>query len=416
MKKSGLYALLFITSAVFAQEQLSLNQCYQWLDKNYPMVKQRELFEKQNSIDSQIITNKTLPQLNLEAQATYQSEVTQVPIPNTGIDPLNKDQYRATATLNQLIYNDGFINASLEAKSAHLKTQKKQIEVNLYALKKEVNQLYFSILLLQEKKALLNAKKDQLNSRISEVKSGIEYGVILPASDKVLEAELIKIQQQFDEIGFNKKSMLNTLSSLIGFDLNDDIILENPHLEVAISNQINRPEIDLFNLKKEEIQANEQLLSKQKAPKLFGFATGGYGNPGLNMLDNSFTGFYTVGLKLNWNVFDWNSNKKERQSLSINKDIIDNETEIFNLNTNMELRQQELEMKKIETFIASDSNIIALRKDVLQSAESQLKNGVITSSAYITELTHLFEDENNLKTHIIQLLLVKANYNINKGQ
>ncbi|NCP06034.1 MAG: TolC family protein, partial [Flavobacteriaceae bacterium CG17_big_fil_post_rev_8_21_14_2_50_33_15] len=318
--------------------------------------------------------------------------------------------------LNQLIYNDGFINASLEAKSAHLKTQKKQIEVNLYALKKEVNQLYFSILLLQEKKALLNAKKDQLNSRISEVKSGIEYGVILPASDKVLEAELIKIQQQFDEIGFNKKSMLNTLSSLIGFDLNDDIILENPHLEVAISNQINRPEIDLFNLKKEEIQANEQLLSKQKAPKLFGFATGGYGNPGLNMLDNSFTGFYTVGLKLNWNVFDWNSNKKERQSLSINKDIIDNETEIFNLNTNMELRQQELEMKKIETFIASDSNIIALRKDVLQSAESQLKNGVITSSAYITELTHLFEDENNLKTHIIQLLLVKANYNINKGQ
>jgi len=416
MKKSGLYAFLFITSAVFAQEQLSLNQCYQWLDKNYPMLKQNELFEKQSSIDSEIITNKTLPQLNLEAQATYQSEVTQVPIPNTGIDPLNKDQYRATATLNQLIYNDGFINASLEAKSAHLKTQKKQIEVNLYALKKEVNQLYFSILLLQEKKALLNAKKDQLNSRISEVKSGIEYGVILPASDKVLEAELIKIQQQFDEIGFNKKSMLNTLSSLIGFDLNDDIILENPHLEVAISNQINRPEIDLFNLKKEEIQANEQLLSKQKAPKLFGFATGGYGNPGLNMLDNSFTGFYTVGLKLNWNVFDWNSNKKERQSLSINKDIIDNETEIFNLNTNMELRQQELEMKKIETFIASDSNIIALRKDVLQSAESQLKNGVITSSAYITELTHLFEDENNLKTHIIQLLLVKANYNINKGQ
>ncbi|MGZ0017340.1 TolC family protein [Yeosuana sp. AK3] len=416
MKKSGIYILLFITSAAFAQEPLSLNQCYQWLDKNYPMVKQNELFEKQSSIDSEIITNKTLPQLNFEAQATYQSEVTQVPIPNVGIDPLNKDQYRATATLNQLIYNDGYINASLEAKSAHLKTQKKQIEVNLHALKKQVNQLYFSMLLLQEKKALLLAKKHQLNSRISEVKSGIEYGVILPASDKVLEAELIKIQQQFDEIDFNKKSMLNTLSSLIGFDLNDAVILENPQLEVAISNQINRPEIDLFNLKKEEIHANEQLLFKQKAPKLFGFATGGYGNPGLNMLDNTFTGFYTVGLKLNWNVFDWNSNKKERQSLSINKDIIENETEIFNLNTNIELRQQELEMKKIETFIASDSNIIALRKEVLKSAESQLKNGVITSSAYITELTHLFEDENNLKTHIIQLLLVKANYNINKGQ
>jgi len=150
-------------------------------------------------------------------------------------------------------------------------------------------------------------------------------------------------------------------------------------------------------------------------PKLSGFATGGYGNPGLNMLDNAFKGFYTVGVKLNWNVFDWNSNKKERESLLINKDIINNEVEIFNLNTNIELRQQEFEMKKIESFISSDYEIIELRKVILQSAESQLKNGVITSSAYITELTNLFEDETNLKTHNIQLLLIKANYNITKG-
>ena len=72
-------------------------------------------------------------------------------------------------------------------------------------------------------------------------------------------------------------------------------------------------------------------------------------------------------------------------------------------------------MKKIESFISSDYEIIELRKVILQSAESQLKNGVITSSAYITELTNLFEDETNLKTHKIQLLLIKANYNITKG-
>ena len=63
------------------------------------------------------------------------------------------------------------------------------------------------------------------------------------------------------------------------------------------------------------------MVAKQNSPKLLGFATGGYGNPGLNMLDNSFQPFYTVGVKLNWNVFDWNANKKQRESLSINKDI-----------------------------------------------------------------------------------------------
>lgn len=416
MKNIGLYIVLFFTSGVFAQSQLSLDDCYQLIDKNYPLVKQKQLLEKQNTIDSDVITNKSLPQLSIDAQATYQSEVTNVPIPNTNITPPNKDQYKVTATLNQLIYNGGLINASLQASSATLKTQQKQVEVNVYQLKKQINQLYFSILLLQEKKELLNAKKVQLESRLKEVKSGIEYGTILAASDKVLEAELIKIEQQFTDIDFNKKSFFETLSSLTGTDIIPTTVLQNPELTLKIKTLINRPELELFQLKKEEIVANEHLLSKQNAPKLSGFATGGYGNPGLNMLDNSFKGFYTIGLKLNWNVFDWNSNKKERESLLINKDIINNETEVFNLNTNIELQQQEFEMQKIESFITSDQEIIALRKDVLKSAESQLKNGVITSSAYITELTNLFEDENNLKTHTIQLLLAKADYNLTKGQ
>jgi outer membrane protein TolC len=134
------------------------------------------------------------------------------------------------------------------------------------------------------------------------------------------------------------------------------------------------------------------------------------------MLDNSFQPFYTLGVKLNWNVFDWNSNKKQRESLSINKDIIDTETETFKLNTNTKLNQQQREIEKIEAFITSDLEIINLRKEVLKSADSQLKNGVITSSAYITELTNLYEDENTLIQHKIQLQLAKANYNIIKGQ
>ena len=134
------------------------------------------------------------------------------------------------------------------------------------------------------------------------------------------------------------------------------------------------------------------------------------------MLDNSFQPFYTVGVKLNWNVFDWNANKKQRESIAINKDIIDNEVEIFNLNTNTELKQQQIEIDKISAFIGTDAEIISLRKEVLRSAESQLKNGVITTSAYITELTNLYEDQNTLIAHTIQLQLAKANYNITKGQ
>jgi outer membrane protein TolC len=133
------------------------------------------------------------------------------------------------------------------------------------------------------------------------------------------------------------------------------------------------------------------------------------------MLENSFQGFYIVGLKLKWNVFDWNANKKERQSLLISKEIIDSEKEVFELTTSIKLNEYEADINKITTMIDSDSDIIALRKEVLSATESQLQNGVITTSVYITELTNLYEDENRLITHKIQLELVKSNYNIIQG-
>ena len=193
------------------------------------------------------------------------------------------------------------------------------------------------------------------------------------------------------------------------------IAFENPEVVTNTTLKINRPELDLFQLKKDQIETSENLISKQNTPQIMGFATGGLGNPGLNMLENDFKTYYWVGVKLNWEVFDWNANKKERESLLINKDIVDNEMEIFNLNTNIELNQQKSEISKIESFIKSDQDIIVLREKILKTTASQLKNGIITSSAYITELTNLYEAENNLNTHKIQLLLAKANYNVTKG-
>ncbi|QNK78456.1 TolC family protein [Winogradskyella sp. PAMC22761] len=415
MKQLILILLLSIGWSSFAQQNITLEECYDLVTENYPLAKQSKLLEAQNKLDTEVISTSKLPQLSLDAQATYQSDVIEFPLAMSGIEPLNKDQYRATVSVNQLIYNGGATAASLDLKSAQLKTKQKQVEVSLYELKQQINQLYFSVLLAQESQLLLKAKKAQLEAKLKEVQSGIKYGVMLPASDKVLKVELLKIKQQFNELESNKITLVETLSSLINKPLNTEISFKSPLVETQLQTELARPELDLFQLKKEEIENSERVLSKQNVPKLLGFATGGYGNPGLNMLDNSFQTFYTVGVKLNWNVFDWNANKKQRASLAINKDIIDNETDIFKLNTNIALNQQQKEIDKIKTFIISDQEIINLRKVVLKSSDSQLRNGVITASAYITELTNLYEDENTLVKHKIQLQLAKANYNVIKG-
>lgn len=417
MKKTITYLLIFSSLYVVGQEKIQLTDLYNLLTKNYPLTQQTTLLEKQNQLDLAVINTENLPKLEFAAQTTYQSDVTQIPIviPNSTIEPPNKDQYKATVSVNQLIYAGGIVKASAELKNAALKTNLKQVEVNLYQLKKQINQLYFSILFQQEKKALLASKKELLDAKLKEVKAGVKYGVLLPTSDTVLEVELLKIEQQFIEIESAKKSLFETLSNLVGTEIPSNKTLDNPNIITAENNEINRPELDLFQLKKDQIDSNEILLSKQIAPKLMSFATGGYGNPGLNALDNSFQTFYLVGVKLNWTIFDWNANKKQRESLKINKEIIDSEASVFKLHTNIELNQTKVEIAKISAFLPTDNSIIILQKNILKTAESQLKNGAITAAAYITELTNLYEAENNLNTHKIQLLLAQTNYNTTKG-
>jgi outer membrane protein TolC len=415
MKPNFLILFLLTTTIGWSQQTITLDACYNLVNENYPLAKQTGMLSTKQESEMAAINTEKLPQFNLSAQATYQSDVIEIPLENSSIEPLNKDQYRTTLSVNQLIYGGGLISAKSNLTRAKYDADIKQVEVNLYQLKTQVNQLYFSILLTQEKYQLLLSKQAQLKIKLKEVISGIENGVLLPTSNKTIEVELLKIDQDIKATLKDKATLISSLSSLIGFELNDQTKFETPIVSTNISSTLNRPELELFQLKREEIDASELLLSKENLPKLSGFADGGYGNPGLNILDNSFQGFYTVGLKLKWNVFDWKANKKQRKSLLINKDIIDNDSDVFELNTNIKLNEYEADINKLTAMLASDTEIIDLRKEVLSATESQLQNGIITTSVYITELTNLYEDESRLVTHRIQLELVKSNYNIIQG-
>jgi outer membrane protein TolC len=133
------------------------------------------------------------------------------------------------------------------------------------------------------------------------------------------------------------------------------------------------------------------------------------------MLDNSFNSFYITGLRLNWNVFDWKKTKTEKQALQINKDIINSQKETFELNINSELVNLQSEINQLKETMGLDHEIIALRENILKSTASQLKNGVITSSDYITEFTHLFNAKSELNLHKTQILLKKIQYQITQG-
>ena len=299
--------LLLLSINSNAQQTLTLEDCYSLVTKNYPLSKQTGFIQQKSRYEIDALSKGKLPKIDVNAQATYQSEMIGLPATLPGVQSLNKDQYRATLDINQLIYNGGVIDASAKLKEAQTKTQQQQIEVSLYQLKSRINQYYFTILLLQEKKALSLSKKELLGSKVKEVKSAVKFGAILPASEQVLEAEIIKINQQLTEIRFENIKLLNNLSELTFTKIDAETILILPISNPNYTNAT-RPEIAFYDLQNEQLEFSKSVISKSNLPKINAFGQAGYGNPGLNMLDNSFQTFYVVGLKANWNVFDWGKN------------------------------------------------------------------------------------------------------------
>ena len=407
--------LLFFALNATAQKTLTLQECYDLVDKNYPLVKQVGLLDQKSTYEIDALNTAKLPKIDLNAQATYQSDVIGLPAALPGVNSLNKDQYRATLDVNQLIYNGGVIEANAKLKQAQTKTQQQQVALTIYALKNRVNQYFFSILLLQEKKKLLESKDELLVSKVKEVKVGVKYGAILPTSELVLEAERFKIKQQVTEINFENAKMLESLAQLTYAEINSTTILEAPTSEIKSENGV-RPELVFFELQNEQIESSKSVLAKSNSPKLYAFGQAGYGNPGLNMLDNSFQPFYIVGLKTSWNILDWGKVKKERKALDVAQDLVQTEKENFELNNKMELQQLDKDIKKMEELLESDLEIIQIHEKIVKSADAQMRNGVITTSDYLTEVIRLFEAKNNVAQHQVTLKLAQSNYQVSTGK
>ena len=400
-------------------DTLSLKYCYKLATDNYPLVKQRELLPEASKLKTRNINSNYYPQLILNGQATYQSEVTSLPIhiPNVSIPSLHNDQYKAVVDVNQLIYDGGIINNQKKLEASSLAADKQILEVELYKLKDRVYQLFLNILLSHNNQKILELQKTNLDNNIKKIESGIKNGVNYQSNADVLKAEIIKIDEQIIEINSGRDAALKMLSEFIGREVKEDTRLLLPELEKVNTNLENkRPELNSFDLQMTMLDANKNLISAQRNPKVFAFGEAGYGRPGYNFLSNKFDTFYQVGAKLSWNIWDWDQVNNQKKIMDIQKNMISAQKETFDKNLKITTRNDIANINKYTELIKKDEEVISLRENIVKTSESQLENKVITSTEYVTELNALTQSKINLESHKLQLIYSKINYLNNMGQ
>lgn len=393
--------------------QLTLDSCQQLAITNQAVSRQAELYRQMHGLQVESMNKQHLPRLSMNGQASWQSDVTELPIhlPTIDIPSMDKDSYKINLEVNQLIWDGGAIKRQKEVESVLLLLNLGAVEVEQHILRSKVNQAYFNILLANETEKLLKIAMEEIGARLSRVRAGIENGAVLPANGAVLDAELIKTEQSLAELVHNRAAAIYQLGELTGLDLGPDLILTEPvYDDLPVINTRLRPEFRLFVTQQQQLSAKQKMSKLDLVPKFSAFGLAGYGKPGLNMLSNKFDTYAMVGARFSWNLWDWNQHKKQRDILGLQSQIIETQKETYEQNLRILLSNIKQDVLKLETLIAADHRIVSLRKSVAESSAAQLDQGLITSSDYLTEQNAHTQAQLNMQLHRIQLQLARVNY------
>lgn len=397
--------------------QLTVEMCQQKARENYPLVRQYDLIEQSRAFSLENANRGYLPQFALSAKATYQSDVTELPIKVPGVDvpTMRKDQYQTLVELNQTIWDGGNINARKEAVRSGSEVERQQWVVDLYTLNDRVNQLFFGILLLEEQLKQNTLLQDELQRNHVQVQAFLDNGVANRADLDAVRVEQLSAVQQRNEILSARRAYREMLSWMIGEPIREDTQLEKPVQSYFYTNtaemmsRIDRPELALFDAQGGRLDAEERVLRAKNLPKLGLFVQGGYGNPGLNMLKDRFEAFYVAGVRLSWNFGTLYTKRNERAQIDLNRRGVDLQRETFLFNTRLQVAQTTNEMDKLLRLMEDDDEIIRLRTNIRKAAQAKVAGGTLTVTEMLREITAEDLARQNKLLHEMQYLMALYN-------
>lgn len=417
MKKEIIsFALIMMATAIQAQ---TLEECQLAAEKNYPIIKQYDLISQTTQLTIQNIMKGWLPQIAITAQATYQSDVASWPesmkatFQQFGINMkgLSKDQYKIGIDLQQTIYDGGTISSMRSIARQEEKVQKAQVETNLYQVRKRVNEMYFSLLLLNEQIQLNNDVKALLLSSEKKLASMLKGGTIATSDFENIKAERLSVEQQNESLKSQQQMLQHLLSTFCGIKVSN--VQKPAPFETTISTN-KRPEMLLFDNQLQLSSIKEKALNSQVRPKLGIFAQGFYGYPGLNMFEDMMNRKWSlngmVGVKLSWNVGALYSLKNDKAKLRLQREMTENAREIFLFNNQLEEIQQNENIKRYHTMKQADDEITMLRTNIRKAAESKLSHGIIDINNLLREINN--ENAAKIQQTIHDIEMLKEMYNL----
>lgn len=409
---------IIIILAVSAHAQ-TLEECQQAAEKNYPVIKRYDLIGRTTELTVSNLQKEWLPRITASAQATYQNAVAAWPESIKSVyqrmglymKGLKKDQYKVGIDVQQTLYDGGVISSQKRIARQEGKLQEAQNDVNQYQLRQRVNEMYFSLLLLNEQIRLNDDVKALLLSSEKKLAAMVKGGTAATSDYENVMAERLGAEQQNSSLKAQQQMLQRLLSVFCGMEVNH---LQKPKPVEVSTTTNNRPELSMFDSQIKLVEAKEKALNARLMPKLGLFAQGYYGYPGYNifedMMDRKWTLNGIVGIKMSWDLSAFYTHKNDRERLNMERKMAENAREVFLFNSRLDEIQHTEDVDRYQKMVQADEEIITLRTNVRKAAESKLAHGIIDVNSLLREINN--ENAAKAQQAIHEIDMLKEMYNL----
>ena len=417
--KRLLYIYLMIGACVTVTASgQTLEECQQAAERNYPLIAQHDLIARTTDITLSNIQKGWLPQVTATAQATYQSAVTSWPdemqslMRTMGVEMqgLKRDQYRVGLDVQQTVYDGGAISAQREVARRQGEVQQARLDVDLYAVRQRVNEMYFGLLMLDDQISLSGDLKNQLEASEKKLTSMVKHGTAAQCDLNSVTAERLNVVQQMTTLESQRRVLAEMLSAFCGLEVT---AVSKPRPVHAGSGNM-RPELALIDSQLSLADAQERALNSALLPRVGLFAQGYYGYPGYNMFKDmmgrewSWNGM--VGARVTWNIGALYTRSGDKAKIELQRETARNQREVFLFNNRLEQMQRQEAIDRYSSLMAQDDDIIALRQQVRKAAESKLSHGIIDVNDLVRDINS--ENAARVQRSLHEIEMLKGMYDL----
>lgn len=415
--RKKIWILMMLPAMAQAQ---TLEECQRAAKQNYPLIRQYGLIEKTTSLNVANIQKGWLPQVTASAQATLQTDVTAFPdklqtvFQQTGItmDGLKKDQYRVGIDVQQTVYDAGNIKSQKEIARRQGELQSRQNEVTMYNVRKSVNEMYFSLLLVDEQIRLNADLQTVLEGNEKKLAAMLKGGTASESDWQNVKAERLNVVQKMTGLQSQRTALARMLSIFCGIEVNG---LVKPEMPENMNPSINlRPELKALDAQLRLTDAQERALDAAMMPRLGVFAQGYYGYPGYNMFEDMMSRKFSwngmIGARLTWNIGALYTRKNDKAKLQVQRETTEVNRERFLFDNNLEQIEQNENISRYRQMMTDDEEIISLRSSIRKAAESKLAHGIIDVNDLVREINS--ENKARVEQCIHEIEMLKEIYDL----